>query len=176
MNCENKQPIDTLLPLVYDELRRIAHRYLLGERTGHTLDTTALVHEAYLKLSKQKNLKWENPAHFFAIAARAMRCILVDYARGRNAGKRGGGKRALTLDTNIQILNRDYTSQIVALDEALTKLSEFDNRKSQLVEYRFFCGLTLEETSDLMSVSVSTLKREWRLAKAWLYREICEGS
>lgn len=172
-NCKNQ--VDKLLPLVYEELHRIAHRHMKGERHGHTLNTTALVHEAYLKLVKQSNLQWENPSHFFAIAAQVMRCILVDYARVHNAEKRGGGVRKLTLDTNAHPMTREYAGEILALDEALSKLSEFDAPKSQLVEYRFFCGLTLEETSKLMEVSISTLKREWQLAKAWLYREIRES-
>jgi len=172
-NC--KSQVDKLLPLVYEELHRIAHRHMKGERQGHTLNTTALVHEAYLKLVKKSNLQWENPSHFFAIAAQVMRRILVDYARSHNAGKRGGGAPKLTLDTNVHPMTREYASEILALDDALSRLSEFDTPKSQLVEYRFFCGLTLEETSKLMEVSVSTLKREWQLTKAWLYREIRES-
>ncbi|MFZ0390411.1 MAG: sigma-70 family RNA polymerase sigma factor [Calditrichia bacterium] len=175
-SCSDEQErLEALLPLVYQELHTIAHRQIQGEYRKHTLNTTALVHEAYLKLKSQPDVQWQNPSHFFAIAARAMRCILVDYARARKAAKRGGGIRNLTLNTRIHALDNEFAGEILALDEALTRLSGLDPRKGQVVEYRFFCGLTVDETARLMELSPASIKREWKMARAWLYRELKES-
>jgi len=157
------------MPLVYDELRRLAHHYLRQERSDHTLQSTALVHEAYLRLAGQNPPQWQNRAHFFGIAAHIMRQILVEYARGRGAAKRGGGAFRLALDDAIappQQLDVD----VVELDKALTGLAEFDPQQSRIVELRFFAGLTIEDTSEVLGISPATVKRDWVTARAWLYR------
>jgi RNA polymerase sigma-70 factor, ECF subfamily len=164
--------IDELLPLVYRELHKIAHRYLNKERGGHTLQTTALVHEAYIKLIDQTRVEWQNRAHFFGIAAQAMRRILVDNARQRLAGKRGAGAEKISIEDNEIDISDEKASNLVELDFALKKLAELDPNKSRLVELRYFGGLSLEETAEVLGVSRPTVIRQWRLAKAWLYKEI----
>ncbi|HKZ79672.1 MAG TPA: sigma-70 family RNA polymerase sigma factor [Pyrinomonadaceae bacterium] len=164
---------DELMPLVYDELRRLAHQYMKRERPGHTLQTSGLVNEAFLRLVDQRNVQWKNRAHFFAIAAQTMRRILVDYARNRHYAKRGGSARQVSLDEAL-IVSEKRSAEVVALDEALKQLSEFDVRKSQIVELRFFGGLSIDETAEVLNVSPGTIMRDWTLAKAWLRREMTE--
>jgi RNA polymerase sigma factor (TIGR02999 family) len=167
----DRAALDQLMPIVYAELRRLAHRQLAGERPNHTLQTTALVNEAYLRLVDQSSLQWRDRAHFFAGAARIMRHILVDYARARHNAKRGGRAIKVTLDEATEI-STERAADMVALDDALTALSEFDQRKSQIVELRYFGGFSIEETAEALKVSPGTVMREWTLAKAWLWREI----
>lgn len=167
----NSRAVDQLMPIVYSELRRIARRYLRNERRDHTLQPTALVHEAYLKLVDQRGTDWQNRAHFFAVAAHVMRHILIDYARKRDADKRGGGAGRLSLDVCDAIDRRQYP-QLIVLDEALSKLQDCDPRQCRIVELRFFGGLTEEEISEVIGISVRTVKRDWRVARAWLYREM----
>jgi RNA polymerase sigma factor (TIGR02999 family) len=163
--------VDRLLPLVYEELRRVAHRQLRGERTDHTLSTTALVHEAYVRLVDQTRVRWADRAHFFAIAARAMRRVLVDYARQHRAAKRGGERRPVTLDeTAIVVEGRAET--LLALDEALIRLAALDERLCRVVECRFFGGLTEEETAQALQVTSRTVRRDWVKAKGWLFQEM----
>ena len=162
---------DELMPLVYEELRRLAHRYMGRERTGHTLQTSALVNEAYLRLIDQSRVKWQNRAHFFGIAAQMMRRILVDYARSRGYAKRGGDARQVSLD-EAAVVSEERATEVVALDDALKCLAEIDVRKSQIVELRFFGGLSIEETAEVLAVSPGTVMRDWTLAKAWLRREM----
>jgi RNA polymerase sigma-70 factor (ECF subfamily) len=166
--------LEALLPLVYRELHRLAHRYLGQERGGHTLQTTALVHEAYLRLVEQQEMQWQNRAHFFAVAARMMRHILVDYARARRFAKRGGGALQVSFEEAL-VVSDERAADVVALDEALCALAEFDERKSRMVELRFFGGLSIEETAEILKVSPGTVMRDWTLAKAWLQREINKG-
>ena len=166
----DKFAYDQLVPLVYDELHRLAHRYMSGERPGHTLQTTALVDEAYLRLVNQK-VHWQNRSHFFAIAAEVMRRILVDYARRRRYAKRGGDAQKVELD-EAMIMARERSNELIALDDALKRLAEFDDRKSRVVELRFFGGLSVEETADVLKVSVNTVKRDWSTARAWLFKEV----
>ena len=160
-----------LLPLVYGELRRLAAGYLRRERAGHTLQPTALVHEAYLRLVDQSQVRWQNRAHFLGVAAQMMRRILVDHARGQQAEKRGGDFQKLSLDENIDV-SGERASDLVALDEALERLAELDPQKSRVVELRFFGGLSVEETAEVLGVSAPTVKRQWRMAKAWLYGQV----
>jgi RNA polymerase sigma factor (TIGR02999 family) len=167
----DREALEKLTPLVYDELRRLAGRHLRHERPGHTLQSTALVHEAYMKLVGQTSVRWQNRAHFFGIAAQMIRRILVDYARGRRAGKRGSGAEKLSLDEAIA-LPGGPDLDLIALDDALDGLAKMDPRQSRLVELRFFAGLTLEETAEVMQMSIATAKRDWVSAKAWLSREI----
>jgi RNA polymerase sigma-70 factor (ECF subfamily) len=167
----DRQALEKLTPLVYDELRRLAGRYLRQERVGHTLQSTALVHEAYMKLVGQNNVRWQNRAHFFGIAAQMIRRILVDYARARKADKRGAGAERLSLDEAIA-LPGGQDLDLVALDDALEGLAKIDPRQSRLVELRFFAGLTIEETAEVMQMSLATAKRDWVSAKAWLSREV----
>ena len=164
--------LEDLLPLVYAELRRLAASYLRRERVGHTLQPTALVHEAYIRLIDQTQVRWQNRAHFFGVAAQMMRRILVDHARSQQAEKRGGEFQKLSLDERIDISGEDQDLDLVALDDALNRLAEIDPQKSKIVEMRFFGGLSVEETAEVLGVSVPTVKRHWRLAKAWLYGEI----
>lgn len=167
----DKEALDKLVPLVYDELRRQAARYLRRERVGHTLQTTALIHEAYLRLIDQKNVHWQNRAHFFGIAAQLMRRILVDHARTKKRAKRGGSDVRVSLsEATLQTQAQDL--DIVALDEALERLAEIDEQQSRIVELRFFSGLTVEETAEVLSISTATVKRDWSMAKAWLHREV----
>jgi len=162
---------EKLLPLVYDELRRLASRYMRRERPDHTLQATALVHEAYLRLIDQTQADWKDRAHFFGIAARLMRQILVDHAREHNAQKRGGDVTKLSIDEAISFANKN-DFDLVMLDDALKTLASFDPQQSRIVELRFFAGLTIEETAEVIGISSSTVKREWGLAKAWLRREV----
>ena len=163
--------LDELLPLVYAELRRLAASYLRRERAGHTLQPTALVHEAYLRMIDQTQAHWQNRAHFFGVAAQMMRRILVDHARAQQAEKRGGEFQKLSLDENIDVSGQ-RADELVALDDALERLAEIDPKKSRVVELRFFGGLSVEETAEVLGVSAPTIKREWRMAKAWLYGQV----
>ena len=163
--------VDRLYPLVYEELRRIAHRALRGERTGHTLGTTGLVHEAYLGLVDQTRLEYRDRAHFYGIAARAMRHILVDYARRHGAAKRGGNQRAIALDEAILAVE-DRAEALLALDEALRELETVDPRLGQVVQCRFFGGFTEEETGEVLGVTARTVRRDWLKAKGWLYQHL----
>ena len=165
--------LETLTPLVHEELRRLAHHYMKGERPGHTLQTTALVNEAYLKLIDQKVVKFKNRSQFFALAATLMRHILVDHARDRQALKRGGGALKVSLE-KVLIVCADRDEDLVALDDALVRLATIDARKSKVVELRFFGGLSVEETAEALDVSAVTVMREWSMAKAWLYNSLNE--
>lgn len=165
----DRAALDELLPTVYAELRRLAARHLRDERPHHTLQTTALVHEAYLRLVGQRRRNLRDRAHFFAMAAQMMRRILVDHARRRRAGKRGAGQEALPLDASVAI---PADLDVIALDDALVRLAVIDARQSRIVELRFFGGLSVEQTSEVVGVSPATIKREWQAARAWLYREI----
>jgi RNA polymerase sigma factor (TIGR02999 family) len=167
----DQEALTRLMPLVYDELRSIARQYLRRERADHTLQPTAVAHEAYLRLVDQRRVRWRNRAHFFAVAAQLMRRILVDHARSHAAAKRGGGVRPLTLDAGGEpSVMRDL--DVLALDETLARLKALDPRQEQLLELRFFGGLSVEESAEVMGISTATVKREWRTAKAWLYREL----
>jgi len=166
--------LDHLIPIVYDELHRLARRYMRGERPGHSLQTTALVNEAYMRLVDYKNMKWQNRAHFFAVSAHLMRRILVDHARRHNL-KRGGGVHHVSLD-DTAIVGGERDADLVALDDAINLLAKLDPRKVQVVEMRFFGGLSVEETAEVLKVSAITVMRDWSTAKAWLYREITRGS
>jgi RNA polymerase sigma factor (TIGR02999 family) len=175
-NCKagDREALESLLPLVYEELHRQAVRFFSRERAGHTLQPTALVNEVYLRLVDQDEMKWQNRAQFFGIAAQMMRRILVSHARSRNAAKRGGGDHCITLDEGVAMTpQRDVN--LLAVDEALTKLETIDPEKSRMVELRFFSGLSVEETAELMGVSPRTIDRQWQTAKAWLHREIGAG-
>ena len=163
------------MPLVYDELHRLAHRYMDRERPGHTLQTSALVNEAFVRLVDQKDVHWQNRAHFFGIAAQMMRRILVDHARSRQYAKRGGDARHVSLD-EVTIVSAERAADVVALDDALTSLAAIDPRKSRIVELRFFGGLSIEETAEVLAVSPGTVMRDWTLAKAWLRREMTADS
>ncbi|MFZ1519555.1 MAG: sigma-70 family RNA polymerase sigma factor [Ignavibacteriaceae bacterium] len=167
----NKNAVNELLPLVYHELKRISSKYLNDEYRNHTLQTTELVHEAYIKLVGGQEINWQNRAHFFGIAANSMRQILVDYARKRNSQKRGEGKTHLSLDNAEEIIF-ETEEDIIALDDAMKKLEAFDPDLSKVVELRFFAGLKVEETAKVLNRSTSTIKREWSLAKSWLFREL----
>jgi RNA polymerase sigma factor (TIGR02999 family) len=163
--------LNQLMPLVHDELRRLARRYMKLERPGHTLQTTALVNEAYLRLADQTNTQWKNRAQFFGIAAQLMRRILVDHARGHAYAKRGGGAHVVELD-EAAVLAPEKAKEVIALDDALQRLSENDPRKCRVVEMRYFGGLTVEEIAEVLKVSPVTVMRDWSMAKAWLRREI----
>ena len=167
----DQEALNKLMPLVYDELHRLASRYLRHERPGHTLQTTALVNEAYLKLVDQKNANLQNRVQFFAVAAQVMRHILVDYARSRRAFKRGGDYCRLSLDESV-ISAQETDPDLLTLNEALNSLAVLDPRQSRVVELRVFGGLTVEETSEALGISSRTVKREWSMAKAWLHRQI----
>jgi len=162
--------LESLIPLVYKELREIANRHLQRERPAHTLQSTALVHEAYLRMVRQRPIEANSRAHFVAIASRIMRQILVDYARGHRAGKRGSDRR-VELDTGVEI-QKSKSVDVVVLDDALNDLARFDEQQSRIVELRFFGGLTTEETAEVLGVSPATIKREWGIAKSWLTREM----
>jgi RNA polymerase sigma-70 factor, ECF subfamily len=167
----DRAALDALIPIVYDELRRQASRYLRRERPGHTLQTTALINEAYLRLVDQKSMRWQNRAQFFGIAAQLMRRILVDHARARQRAKRGGSDVRVSL-TDATSITKDPDLDLVELDEALTRLAEIDPQQSKIVELRFFSGLNVEETAAALNISAATVKRDWSIAKAWLHREI----
>lgn len=173
--CSGDQAaLEKLMPLVYDELHRLAHHYMLHERIGHTLQTTALVNEAYLKLIDAANVGWQNRAHFFAISANLMRRILVDFARTRGYRKRGGNIRKVELNEAL-VPSPERSVDFVALDSALSSLAAFDPRQAKLVELRFFGGLSVEEAAEVLGVSPRTVKREWAVAKFWLLREMRHG-
>lgn len=167
----NKTALDRLMPLVDRELHRLARHYMRQERPGHTLQTTALVNEAYLKLIDQRQVHWKNRAHFFALCAQLMRRILVDHARKRKYAKRGGDARRISLDEVIAV-SPARSADLIALDDALEKLAVIDLRKSKVVEMRFFGGLSVEETAEALGVSPLTVKRDWKMAKAWLYNSL----
>ena len=162
---------EKLTPLVYDELHRLARRYMAQERPGHTLQATALVNEAYLRLVDSRNVRWQNRAHFFAVSAQLMRRILVDFARSRHYQKRGGEAQRVSLDDAL-VVSRERGADLVALDDALQALAAVDPRKSQVVELRFFGGLTVEEAAEALAVSPDTVLRDWKFAKTWLLREL----
>ena len=163
--------LEKLVPLIYDELRRIARRYMKREPAGHTLQTTALVNEAYLRLIEQKGMKWQNRAHFFAISAQLMRRILVSMARARHANKRGGEARQVSLDEAL-VISEERAAELVALDEAMNELAALDPRRSRVVELRYFGGLSVEETAEVLNISPETVMRDWKRAKSWLYAEL----
>jgi RNA polymerase sigma factor (TIGR02999 family) len=163
--------LEQLMPMVYEELHRLAARQLACERADHTLQPTALVNEAYFRLIDQTRVRWQNKAHFLGIAAQMMRRILVDYARARRYAKRGGGAPVVTLD-EAAALSVERASELVAVDDALTRLSEVDSRKARVVELRFFGGLSVEETAEVLQIAPNTVVRDWRTAKAWLHREL----
>jgi RNA polymerase sigma factor (TIGR02999 family) len=167
----DRKSLDRLIPLVYKELRLIAQRFLRQEKPGHTLQSTALVHEAYLRLVDQSRTNWQNRAHFFGVAATIIRNILVDHARARQASKRGGAMLTLSLDEAVA-LPRKRDLELIAVDDALLSLSSFDPQQSRIVELRFFGGLTIEETSEVLGISESTVKRDWILAKTWIVRTL----
>jgi len=167
----DKAALDKLMPLIYEELRQLARHYMNRERAGHTLQTTALVNEAYLRLINRKQVHWQNRAHFFAIAAHLMRSILVDHARSHAYAKRGGGARKIALD-EVLAVSQQRAADVVALDDALKRLAEIDRQQSRIVELKFFGGLTIEETAEVLGLSPATIKREWSTAKAWLYHEL----
>ncbi len=169
----DKAALDKLMPLVHAELRRLAHRYMSRERPGHTLQTTALVNEAYVRLVNRKDVHWQNRAHFFAIAAELMRTILVDHARSHAYAKRGGGAQKIELD-EAMIVSQERAAEVVALDDVLKELAKIDPQQSRIVELRFFGGLTIEETAEVFGLSPATIKREWSTAKAWLYHELAK--
>ena len=163
--------LEALMPLVYSELRKVAARHMRGQRAGHTLQTTALVNEAYLRLIDASQVKWQNRAHFFAVAAHFMRRILVDFARSRNYKKRGGGAQAVSLD-EAMIVTPERGADLLAVDEALTRLEALNERQAQVVELRYFGGLSEEETAEALKVSVRTVRRDWNFARVWLHREL----
>jgi RNA polymerase sigma-70 factor (ECF subfamily) len=162
---------DQLIPVVYDELRRLANRYMRREREGHTLQATALVHEAYMKLVEQRSVNWQSRAHFFGIAAQIMRRLLVDHARGRLRDKRGGGQYLVPIEDAL-VFSPEQSSGLVELDGALDRLATMDPRQARIVELRFFAGLTVEEVAEVLGVSPKTVKRDWSVAKAWLHGEL----
>lgn len=162
---------EQLMPIVYDELRGMARRYLRRQPSGHTFQTTELIHEAYLKLAGQEEPNWQNRSHFFGIAARAMRHILVDHARAKNRQKRGNLAEEITLNENLAI-SPNHSEEIVALDETLNRLAELDERKARVVEMKFFGGLTTEEIAEVLKISIDTVKRDWRFARNWMLREL----
>jgi RNA polymerase sigma factor (TIGR02999 family) len=166
----DESALEGLTPLVYEELRRLAHHYMSQERPGHALQTTALVNEAYVRLIDWKTVHWQSRAHFFAVSAQLMRRILVDFARAQGYAKRGGGALTVTLDEAF--VSGEKGADIVALDEALLSLAELDERQSRVVELRFFGGLSIEETAEVLKVSEGTVRRDWSLARAWLHREL----
>jgi len=167
--------LEQLTPLVYEELRRLAHQHMNRERRDHTLQTSALINEAYLRFTQQRNMHWQNRAQFFAIASRLMRRVLIDYARARNYQKRGDGATRVSL-SEVAYVSQDRAEELLALDEALNSLESFDKRKSQVVELRFFGGMSVEETAVALDVSPNTVKRDWSTAKAWLYRNIKQAA
>lgn len=167
----DQRALDALVPCVYAELRRLAHRHMRGERPDHPLQTTALVHEAYLRLIDSSRVRWQNRAHFFAVTAQLMRRVLVDVARTRGAGKRGGGVSMVELREDLDAAS-EQSADVVAVDEALTALAAVDPRKARVVELRYFGGLTVEETAEVLQISPDTVTRDWKMAKLWLLREL----
>jgi len=167
----DKAALDKLTPLVYNELRRLAHHYMSRERAGHTLQTTALVNEAYVRLVDQKNVQWQSRAHFFAVAAQVMRHILIDHARTRGRVKRGGEAQRVSLE-DAETMSAERAAELLALEEALIEMEKIDARRSKVVELRYFGGLNIEETAEVLKVNPITVSRDWRWAKAWLYRAL----
>ena len=167
----DKAALDRLIPIVYDELRRIAHRYVQHERDAHTLQTSALVNEAYLRFAGQRKVDWQNRAHFFAVTAQVMRHILIDHARRRRYAKHGGEARQVPI-SDLTEMSLQRAGELIALEEALDQLAKLDQRKCQVVELRYFGGLSLEETAEVLQISLMTVRRDWRAAKAWLYRSV----
>ena len=168
----DRAALEELLPLVYDELHRQAARYLRRERVGHTLQTTALIHEAYLRLIDQRDVHWQSRTHFFAIAAQMMRRVLIDYARAKHREKRGGDDVRLSLDAAHLVATDEDSVDLIALDQALNRLAEMDEQQARVVELRYFGGLSLEETAEVLHISRATTARDWEVAKAWLRREL----
>jgi RNA polymerase sigma factor (TIGR02999 family) len=167
----NREALDKLMPVVYGELRKMAKRYMSQQNPGHTLQTTALIHEAYLRMVNQKEKHFENRAHFFGVAAQAMRHILVDYARARGADKRGGGARPISLE-EAALVTQERAAELVAFDDALKELDQLSTRQSRVVELRYFGGMSVEETAKVIGVSSDTVMRDWSMAKAWLHRRL----
>lgn len=170
-NKGDRDALNTLMPLIYEELRTMAKRYMRKQNPGHTLQTTELIHEAYLRMVKQKEKHFENRAHFFGIAAQAMRHILVDYARARQTGKRGGLARHISLE-EAALVSRERAAELLAFDEALKELERLSKRQSRVVELRYFGGLTVEETATVLEVSPDTVMRDWIMARTWLHRAL----
>jgi RNA polymerase sigma-70 factor (ECF subfamily) len=171
----DKAALDKLIPLVYKELRRMAHQYMRRERAGNTLQTSALINEAYIRLVDYNRMRWQDRAHFYAVAAQAMRRILVERARSRSRHKRGGGAQQVSLDEAADVV-ADRAAGLIALDQALTDLFAISPRKAQVVELRYFGGLNIDETAEVLGISSPTVQREWRAAKAWLYKAVSEGT
>ena len=171
----DQKALDRLIPAVYQELHRLAHHYMRRERPGQTFQTTALVDEAYLRLVNYKRMRWQNRTHFFAIAAQVMRRILVEHARSRDSAKRGGGARNVSLEDSA-VVSEGRSAEVIAINDALIDLEAWDARKGKIVELRFFGGLNIEETAEVMKISPTTVQREWRAAKAWLHRALTEGT
>jgi RNA polymerase sigma factor (TIGR02999 family) len=170
----NQEALDKLYPLVYDELHRLARRFMIRERKGHTLQATALINEAYVRLVDQTHMRWQNRTHFFAISAQIMRRILVDHARRNLYAKRGGGAQRISFD-EAALVSRDRASEFVLLDEALKSLAEIDQRRSQVVELRYFGGLDNKEIAGVLKISENTVTRDWNMARAWLYQQLGES-
>lgn len=172
----DKSVLTALLPIVYQELRRLAQSYMRKENSGHTLQATALVHEAYVRLVDQSGVKWQNRAHFFGVAAQLMRRILIDHARQKLADKRGGTQTRISFDELLhwQPTSEEGASELLAIDSALEKLAQISERQVRVVELRYFAGLSLEEAAEALQISLATVKRDWMVAKAWLYRELSE--
>jgi len=171
----DRAALEQLTPLVYDEIRRIAHRYVQREREGQTLETTALVNEAYLRLAGSQRVEWQNRAHFFAVTAQVMRHILIDHARRRQYVKHGGKVQRVSFDAasrDAAVMSQPRAAELLALDEALNELAKIDPRKSRVVELRYFGGLSIEETAEVLEISAMTVRRDWRAAKAWLYKKV----
>lgn len=167
----NHSALENLMPLVYDELRKMARRYMRRQSVGHTFQTTELIHEAYLKIAKNDAQNWQNRAHFFGVAAQAMRHILVDYARSKNSQKRGGMQEKVTLEETLMVSSQN-TDHIIRLNEAMLQLADLDARKSRVVELKYFGGLTNEEVAEVLKISPETVKRDWRFSRTWLLREL----
>ncbi len=169
----DKHALDKLMPLVYDEMRRIAHRYMQNEREGHTLQTTALINEAYVRLVGRQKIEWQNRAHFYAVTAQVMRQVLIDHARRLHMAKRGGSAQRVTLDEAVT-MSVERAEELLALDEALVELARLDPRKGRVVELRYFGGLSMEDSADVLGISLMTVRRDWRAAKAWLFQRMRE--
>jgi len=169
----NQAALDQLYPLVYEELRRLARSYMRREPKGHTLQTTALINEAYVRLVDQQSVRWQNRSHFFAISAQIMRRILVDHARQHLQAKRGGGAKRISLD-EVMIVAKERSAEVLMLDEALSNLARLDPRRSQVVELRYFAGLSNSEIASVLKISENTVMRDWNLARAWLYQQLSE--
>ncbi|MFY9618841.1 MAG: sigma-70 family RNA polymerase sigma factor [Pyrinomonadaceae bacterium] len=174
-NSGDREALDKLMPLIYEELRKMARRYMRQQDPGHTLQTTALIHEAYLRMVKQPDKQFENRAHFFGVAAKAMRHILVDYARARHAAKRGGDARPISLE-EAALVTQERAAELVAFDDALKELEQLSKRQSRVVELRYFGGLSVEETATVLAVSPETVMRDWHMAKTWLHRALSAAS